>query len=574
QNADDLGALGVIVYNNVRADAEDFVSMLTAPAILPAGHTVRSFGLALKAFHNTTVTVGPDSAVQTVPFGSADVVAAFSSRGPRGFDAKLKPEITAPGVAIFAAAMGTGAEGVSMGGTSMAAPHVAGVAALMKEAHPDWSVEQIKAAMMSTADDLNVASTASYRVVPRTGSGRVNAFDSVFTETIATGDPKLVSLSWGVIEYGDQTANYLVPDAKMVRLQNLGAADETYDISVVFTDTMADSGATLDVPPSVTVTAGSTGFIPVTLTLHPLALSFKKLEEYYGFIFFTPQGGGDAVRVPFYFVPRPFNTLTNIDIAPTVLADGSPEIGGFDVVGPIESSLYGYTLVGTDPNEADVLDRGDLRAVGMDLYGPDGADFEFDMAFNLWGGVHTPQPYYSEVDVYLDVDQDGVDDYVLFNHNYGAITNADENNTWVIVIVSLSEGWLDLASPYTIYADYNSGLMEWYLLDSWSFLNDADSKFNYAVYSFDGVGGSDEGPVGTFDYLTRPFWTNFMDYTPLGGTADLFEAGIDSRAGYLVSNPLGVLLIDYRGKPGYGQAYPVYLDVTGMPTIFLPVITK
>ncbi|MEM5774794.1 MAG: Ig-like domain-containing protein, partial [Anaerolineaceae bacterium] len=485
-------------------------------------------------------------------------------RGPRGFDAKLKPEITAPGVAIFAAAMGSGSEGVSMGGTSMAAPHVAGVAALMKEAHPDWSVEQIKAAMMSTADDLNVSSTASYRVVPRTGAGRVNAFDSVFTETIATGDPKLVSLSWGVIEYGDQTANYIVPEAKMVRLQNLGAADETYDISVVFTDAMPDAGATLDVPPSVTVTAGSTGFVPVSLTLHPLAMSFTKLEEYYGFIFFTPQTGGDAVRVPFFFVPRPFNALSNITGDSIVPSDGvTPAIKFFDVTGSTISSLFVFPLVGTDLNEADVKDRGDLRAVGMDYGGSTGYGEILSVAFNTWGAVHTPQPYYSENDLYLDVDQDGVDDYVYFNFNSGWFTGGDENNTWIIVVVSLSEGWMDLASPYTIYADYNSGLMEWYLPDSYAYFDfdTANSIIDYSVISFDGAGGVDEGPVGTFDYLNSPFAFGFIDDAPMGGVTTAMGVWTNDHASYMVSKPQGALLIDYNGKPGYGQAYPLLFSI-------------
>ncbi|MGC4948757.1 S8 family peptidase [Streptomyces sp. DT224] len=80
---------------------------------------------------------------------SEDELAPFSSRGPRPSDNAVKPDLTAPGVAIVAAKMGGGHTAKS--GTSMATPHVAGSAALVAQAHPDWSGEQIKTALMNSA---------------------------------------------------------------------------------------------------------------------------------------------------------------------------------------------------------------------------------------------------------------------------------------------------------------------------------------------------------------------------------------------------------------------------------------
>ncbi|MEU9703903.1 S8 family serine peptidase [Streptomyces sp. NPDC047981] len=83
-----------------------------------------------------------------------DSTAYFSSRGPTIVNHTLKPEIAAPGVAISAAAVG--GRGVyayqSMSGTSMATPHVAGAAAIVKQRHPDWTAQQIKAALVSSAE--------------------------------------------------------------------------------------------------------------------------------------------------------------------------------------------------------------------------------------------------------------------------------------------------------------------------------------------------------------------------------------------------------------------------------------
>lgn len=88
----------------------------------------------------------------------APVVADFSSRGPLRYAAGhaqwLKPDLAAPGVEILAAGIGTN-EFAFMSGTSMACPHVSGVAALLKSVHPSWSPAAIRSALMTTATMLN-----------------------------------------------------------------------------------------------------------------------------------------------------------------------------------------------------------------------------------------------------------------------------------------------------------------------------------------------------------------------------------------------------------------------------------
>jgi len=109
-------------------------------------------GLAATATSDGGKLAAAASAVATnAPLANPgfETVASFSSSGPRTGDSALKPDITAPGVAIVSTASGTGNGAATFSGTSMAAPHVTGAAALTRQAHPTWSVADIKAAPLS-----------------------------------------------------------------------------------------------------------------------------------------------------------------------------------------------------------------------------------------------------------------------------------------------------------------------------------------------------------------------------------------------------------------------------------------
>ena len=148
--------------------------------------------------------------------------ASFSSGGPRNGDSWLKPDVSAPGVSIQSTASGTGNQGTRISGTSMASPMVAGVAALTREAHPTWSVEQIKAAIVNTGDPAKVA---SYRT-SRGGTGLVQPLGATTTQVVAVGDPGTASLNFGFSELG---ANY--SNTKAVTLYNPSGTNRTYAVS-------------------------------------------------------------------------------------------------------------------------------------------------------------------------------------------------------------------------------------------------------------------------------------------------------------------------------------------------------
>ncbi|MFE6979054.1 S8 family serine peptidase [Streptomyces sp. NPDC057682] len=145
-----------------------------------------------------------------------DELAPFSSRGPRPSDNAVKPDLTAPGVSIVAARMGGGH--TSKSGTSMATPHVAGAAALVAQAHPDWTGEQIKTALMNSAEPN--AKRSAYQQ----GTGRTDAGRAV-RQTVLASPANLTTVAGWSDGAGKDTTH-------TVTFTNTGNSDTTLDLAV------------------------------------------------------------------------------------------------------------------------------------------------------------------------------------------------------------------------------------------------------------------------------------------------------------------------------------------------------
>lgn len=201
----------------------------------------------------------PGAAAAALTVGAVDrtdALASFSSRGPRLGDAGLKPEITAPGVDIIAArAAGTAMGGpvdelyTAASGTSMAAPHVAGAAALLAQQHPDWKADQLKNALVSTVKVQPKQSVYAH------GAGRVDLARAISQQVYATG----------VADFGLQTT----PDAttRTVTYRNDASTPVTLTLSVAVDNLDAGRPETdaFEVPASVTVPSNGSVDVPVNL---------------------------------------------------------------------------------------------------------------------------------------------------------------------------------------------------------------------------------------------------------------------------------------------------------------------
>jgi subtilisin family serine protease len=147
----DAGGVGMILYNASAAQTID-----ADFHFVPSIHVGPTEGTAIKAYigANANGTAALSAAVQVKK--QAPQMAEFSSWGPSKSSSGnlLKPDITAPGVDVLAATAPPGNDGhdfASLQGTSMATPHISGIAALIKSKHQDWSPTAIKSAMMTTA---------------------------------------------------------------------------------------------------------------------------------------------------------------------------------------------------------------------------------------------------------------------------------------------------------------------------------------------------------------------------------------------------------------------------------------
>jgi minor extracellular serine protease Vpr len=300
--AERAGAKAVILFNKDVSEGgdggEDLFPISVSGTRILSVFVKRSVGLALRDWLKSH----PGAQVSLTPelFGSIDVpsdaIAAFSSRGPSSIEG-LKPDIAAPGTSIYSGAiLSFNPAGVSdssgfapVQGTSQAAPHIAGAAALIKQLHPSWTPAQVKSALMSSATTevfTDVTKTEKAGVLT-TGAGRVDLGQA--GDVFATFTP--ASLSFGI--------NKL--KKKNVSLSAELSVTNVRDFSDVFTLNVQQldpgDGVVIAVASgaSVSLAPGQTASAQITID----AKKSSQKRDYTGFIIVT-SSTGQTLRAPYW----------------------------------------------------------------------------------------------------------------------------------------------------------------------------------------------------------------------------------------------------------------------------------
>ncbi|MFD5831001.1 S8 family serine peptidase, partial [Lentzea sp. NPDC060358] len=262
-----------------------------------------------------------DAALTVGAVDRDDSLAEFSSRGPRWTNNSIKPDITAPGVGIAAAKAKNGRIGtpvdenhVALSGTSMATPHVAGAAAVVAAQHPAWKAEDIKAALMNSAEP-NPSLT-----VYEQGAGRLDV-DRAASSAVTTNHGSL-SLGTARWPHTDDT-----PITQKLTYRNTGTTDVTVDLSVA--DVKPAAAGLFSVSPAkLTVPAGGTADATVTADTRA-----NVPDGVYGAFVVSSDGTRVAIGVD--------KEVESYDVKLTFLDhDGKP------------TDLYDYRFVGIDVRQA------------------------------------------------------------------------------------------------------------------------------------------------------------------------------------------------------------------------------
>ncbi len=345
--AADRAIYTVIADNAVGLEARNWWSMVTDTARLQIGYPVSPY--------ETEVV---------------DMISDFSSRGPN-LHMEIQPDLVAPGVNILSAAPGGIYE--AHNGTSQAAPHVTGAAALLLSLHPDWTPAQVKSALMNTASQsvLELDETTRADVMTQ-GSGRIDLSEA--------GDPGLTfskpSQSFGMVKVGTVTQVVIVAT-------EVASTTESYALSVQEWMTNTQTHVTVS-PATLNVTPNGTAIFTVTLEVSAGAA----VQDIEGNLIIS--GSTHLLHIPYWarVAPAAANTILLID---DDMSGSDPEVADYrayytqalDELG-LTYDVWDTTALATGPG---FPTRATLDGYGLVVYFS-GDDLTF-LAYNAflgWGG--------------------------------------------------------------------------------------------------------------------------------------------------------------------------------------------
>lgn len=464
--AQDAGARAIVVYNNVPG-AEPIV-MAAAGTSIPGVMTTFEVGTALAAANNVNVTLSvvPDATQD-------DKIASFSSIGPGMGGSAFKPDLSAPGVAIVSAGSGTGDGSLTLQGTSMAAPHVAGAAALLHQQHPKLPPAAIKALLQNSTVD---SSPASDTRLTRQGVGALRIDRASALSSYAAP---------GGVSFGRLNPLFQESVDRQVTLRDISGERRNFNVTHVAHRTYP--GVEVDCPRSLHVNGNGRTTFDISLKFDPRAAfgadtgddAFQSQTEVDGWCVLSD--GKDTLRIGYIAVVDPASAVV-------VLPDN--KLNGVTVrnLGPGFGWVEGFTLAKTGGETRGTSDAS-IAAVGFRRGDP--ALFAANV---IELGVALARPFEHPGNLLLDFEVDnngdGKYDFDLLAADLSTLFDGVDPGTFATVQANADTVFID----WSVLWDYNDRTM----ILPFSTTDNPEAvagfvtdKFKYQLTVVDGFGHTD-----------------------------------------------------------------------------------
>lgn len=595
-NAANLAAMAGVIVVAAAGNANDTFFVAGAPGNAPAVISVAA-----------TEDADPTNASLV-----ADRLASFSSRGPAQRNEGgplLKPDVAAPGKQIVSAAaqtVSTASLARTLSGTSMASPHVAGAAALLRQAHPDWPVARIKAALMNTGVAVYREAGERFREGPqRAGAGRIQPLAALTAPAVAYDGlyPDRVSLTFDTGDVAERAT-----ESRPVVLENLGQTAITYVADVEALSSIRGASITLEGPLAGTLAPGATATVTLQLHVDAAALRHDRdpatqatfasgstpftrayVSEAAGHVRFSINAGETVLRTPYYGAIRPVADMhadvdrldaRGVDAVSIPLA-GTGLQGGDAPPSDIQSLVSAFSVVavsGVNPALSGLNRAGDVRYLGVgsnfDTVTANGGDIDdVTLSFAFAMDADWSTPHWLKIYVYLDTDQDGTPDFLL--DNFVRRVTDPQAGTYPDIFISRLGKFTNMTAVqdnlnYLDYDDFDtrpfmSNVLVLPVRTALLELDESNPTVDFRVEVAMLPGFDIPGQLVLADALPEDRDTMYRYHVDQPGLS--FTAGLESQplypdlpettltaqfheAGYFANGTLGALLLHHQNGPG------------------------